>query len=46
MIVRTALSLAGAALTVTGTPPAGVQDARHPAIAGFGAITPLPHALR
>lgn len=44
MIVRTALSLAVAALIVTGTARAGAQDARHPAIAGFGAITPLPQA--
>lgn len=44
MIVRTALSLAVAALVVTGTAPACAQDARHPAVAGFGAITPLPQA--
>jgi intracellular sulfur oxidation DsrE/DsrF family protein len=44
MTVRNMLTLGVAALVIAGAPATGAQEVQHPAIAGFGAIKPLPDA--
>jgi len=44
MDVRNIWGLGVAILIIAGSPQASAQDAQHPAIADYGAITPLPEA--